>query len=96
MFSLKLLFNAFWLCIFCLYFCLFLVKPVLDELAEANADKLTVVSVDVNKFMTDRMVMGHASMLPTVQIYFEGEMKLELKGLEGCKTVVDEVQQYIN
>ena len=71
-----------------------MVSPVLDEIAEEHADRLTVVKVNVDEYPELSIaydVMG----LPTIAVFSGGELVRKIVGARPKAMILQELSDYL-
>jgi thioredoxin 1 len=70
------------------------VSPVLDEIAEENADKLTLAKVDIDAnpgIARDYQIMS----IPTMMVFHGGKPVKQIVGAKPKAALVDELSDYL-
>src|SRR3954469_17168683 len=70
------------------------VSPILEELARAHGDKVTFVKMDTNTNPVTP-ANNHVLVLPTIQVYKDGELVKSFKGAKSKSTLLGAIDEYL-
>ncbi len=71
-----------------------MLSPVIDELAKANAGKVTVAKADVDDCEATAVKLG-ISAVPTLKLYVKGEQKESFTGVMTQAKIQEIINKYI-
>lgn len=68
--------------------------PILDEVAKANADKITVVKLNTDENPETMQRYGVIS-IPTINVYVDGEVAKSLVGARPKKRFLEDIAEFL-